>query len=122
MCAAKDFSNRDDLGNTVDMANTSTYRSGGSAYLYWFGSNIDLDSDLYLLSNMYTPELKHDDQSDYWWNYRDFPRPKDFFLQSGYKGKISKGMTFTARFYLVERTLWQLLFDRVDDWFNPNLS
>lgn len=98
MCAAKDFSNRDDLGNTVDMANTSTYRSGGSAYLYWFGSNIDLDSDLYLLSNMYTPELKHDDQSDYWWNYRDFPRPKDFFLQSGYKGKISYPTSQTYSF------------------------
>ena len=48
---------------------------------------------------------------------------KDFLqLKNGYKGKISKGMTFTARFHLVERTLWQLLFDRVDDWFNPNLS
>lgn len=48
---------------------------------------------------------------------------KDYLqLKNGYKGKISKGMTLTARFYLVERTLWQLLFDKVDDWFNPNLS
>ena len=42
-------------------------------------------------------------------------------LRNGYKGEIQKGSTFTARFYLLDRTLWQLLFDRVDDWFNPNL-
>lgn len=42
-------------------------------------------------------------------------------LKNGYKGKIQKGGTYTARFYLLDRTLWQLLFDRVDDWFNPNL-
>ena len=43
-------------------------------------------------------------------------------LKNGYKGQIGKGMTLTARFYLLDRTLWQLLFDRVDDWFNPNLK
>ena len=43
-------------------------------------------------------------------------------LKNGYKGKIGKGMTLTARFHLLDRTLWQLLFDRVDDWFNPNLK
>ena len=43
-------------------------------------------------------------------------------LKNGYKAQIGKGMTLTARFYLLDRTLWQLLFDRVDDWFNPNLK
>lgn len=43
-------------------------------------------------------------------------------LKNGYPGKIDKGMTFTARFHLVDRTLWQLLFDRVDDWFNPRIK
>ncbi|QQM25359.1 HlyD family secretion protein [Elizabethkingia sp. M8] len=48
---------------------------------------------------------------------------KDYLqLKSGYKGQIGKGMTFTARFHLIDRTLWQLLFDRVDDWFNPKLK
>ncbi len=42
-------------------------------------------------------------------------------LKNGYKGQISKGMTLTTRFHLIDRTLWQLLFDRVDDWFNPKL-
>lgn len=43
-------------------------------------------------------------------------------LKNGYKGQIGKGMTLTARFHLTERTLWQLLFDRADDWFNPKLK
>ncbi len=43
-------------------------------------------------------------------------------LKNTYKGDIEKGMTLTTRFYLLDRTLWQLLFDRIDDWFNPNLK
>lgn len=47
---------------------------------------------------------------------------KDFLqLKNGYKGNIIKGMTVSVRFYLLERTLWQLLFDNIDDWFNPKL-
>ncbi len=36
-------------------------------------------------------------------------------LKNGYKGKIEKGMTLTTRFHLIDRTLWQLLFDHVDN-------
>lgn len=43
-------------------------------------------------------------------------------LKSGFKGQIGKGMTLTARFHLLDRTLWQLLFDKLDDWFNPKLK
>lgn len=43
-------------------------------------------------------------------------------LKNGYKGKIEKGMTLTTRFHLIDRTLWQLLFDHVDNWFNPKLK
>jgi len=43
-------------------------------------------------------------------------------LKNKYKGNIEKGMTLNTRFYLTDRTLWQLLFDRIDDWFNPNLK
>ena len=42
-------------------------------------------------------------------------------LKSGYKGYLKKGMTLTGRFYLTDRTLWQLLFDKVDNWVNPKL-
>jgi membrane fusion protein, peptide pheromone/bacteriocin exporter len=47
---------------------------------------------------------------------------KDFLqLKNGYKGFLKKGMTLQARFIVTERTLWQLLYDKVDDWVNPNL-
>jgi membrane fusion protein, peptide pheromone/bacteriocin exporter len=41
-------------------------------------------------------------------------------LKNGYKGYLKKGMTLQARFMVTERTLWQLLYDKVDDWLNPN--
>lgn len=40
-------------------------------------------------------------------------------LKTGYKGILKKGLTFQARFMVTERTLWQLLFDKMDDWLNP---
>jgi membrane fusion protein, peptide pheromone/bacteriocin exporter len=48
---------------------------------------------------------------------------KDFLqLKSGYKGFLKKGMTLQARFIVSQRSLWQLLYDKVDDWVNPNLK
>jgi HlyD family secretion protein len=47
---------------------------------------------------------------------------KDFLqLNNGYKGHLKKGMTLRARFIVAHRSLWQLLFDKVDNWMNPNL-
>ncbi|SDK45380.1 HlyD family secretion protein [Pedobacter sp. ok626] len=43
-------------------------------------------------------------------------------LKNGYKGYLKKGMTFTARFTVAERSLYQLLYDKVDDWVNPNVT
>ncbi|MDR0865878.1 MAG: HlyD family secretion protein, partial [Candidatus Symbiothrix sp.] len=43
-------------------------------------------------------------------------------LKNGYQGNLKKGMTLTARFYLTDRNLWQLLFDKVDKWVNPKLK
>ena len=40
-------------------------------------------------------------------------------LKNGYSGELKKGLTLQARFVVAERTLWQLLFDRIDDWLNP---
>jgi multidrug resistance efflux pump len=47
---------------------------------------------------------------------------KDFLqLNNGYKGYLKKGMTLQARFIVTKRSLWQLLYDKVDNWMNPNL-
>lgn len=43
-------------------------------------------------------------------------------LKNGYKGYLKKGMNFTARFTVTSRSLYQLLYDKVDDWVNPNVS
>jgi membrane fusion protein, peptide pheromone/bacteriocin exporter len=40
-------------------------------------------------------------------------------LKNTYAGQLKKGLTFQARFSITERTLWQLLWDNVDDWLNP---
>ena len=42
-------------------------------------------------------------------------------LKNGYAGKVKKGMTLQARFMVTQRSLWQLLYDKVDDWVNPNV-
>lgn len=43
-------------------------------------------------------------------------------LKNGYVGRIKKGMTLQARFFVTRRTLFQLLYDKADDWLNPNMS
>jgi membrane fusion protein, peptide pheromone/bacteriocin exporter len=40
-------------------------------------------------------------------------------LKNGYKGMLKKGMSLQARFIVTERTLWQLIYDNVNDWLNP---
>ncbi|WP_396193229.1 HlyD family secretion protein [Flavobacterium sp.] len=40
-------------------------------------------------------------------------------LKSGYKTQVSKGMTLTTRYIITRRSLFDLLFDKVDDWLNP---
>ena len=41
-------------------------------------------------------------------------------LQNGYEVRLQKGMTLQARFVVIKRTLAQLVFDKVEDWLNPN--
>ena len=41
-------------------------------------------------------------------------------LKNKVTGKLIKGMTFNARFKLTERTLFELLYDKIDDWLNPS--
>ncbi len=40
-------------------------------------------------------------------------------LKNGFEGKLKKGMTLSAQFKLTERSLFDLLYDKVDDWLNP---
>ncbi|MGF1587039.1 MAG: HlyD family secretion protein [Bacteroidales bacterium] len=48
-------------------------------------------------------------------------KPEKAFLQlrNGVTSEVSKGMTFTARVMVTRRSLFELLFDKADKWFNP---
>ena len=41
-------------------------------------------------------------------------------LENGFEGRLKKGMTLQARFFVARRSLFQLLYDDVNDWLNPN--
>ncbi|EOZ99341.1 putative protein secretion protein, HlyD family [Indibacter alkaliphilus LW1] len=43
-------------------------------------------------------------------------------LSNGLEGQIKKGMTFNARFVVARRSLFQLLYDKVDNWLNPQIQ
>jgi HlyD family secretion protein len=49
-------------------------------------------------------------------------KSKELKLKSGYKTQVSKGMTLTTRYIITRRSLFDLLFDKVDDWLNPKLN
>jgi len=42
-------------------------------------------------------------------------------LKSGYRGKLKNGLTFTSRFKVTRRSLYEMLFDKADDWLNPKI-
>ncbi|WP_346236609.1 HlyD family secretion protein [Niabella insulamsoli] len=71
------------------------------------GSIINIDNDFTLIDNQ--PIFK----------VRCSFEAKQLRLKNGYTGKLKKGLTLQARFIIGERTLWQLLFDKIDDWLNP---
>lgn len=45
---------------------------------------------------------------------------KHLTLKNKFKGQLTKGLTLTSRFMIARRSLYQLLFDKVDDWLNPH--
>ncbi|GGB82260.1 HlyD family secretion protein [Dyadobacter sediminis] len=40
-------------------------------------------------------------------------------LRQGVRGYLKKGMTLRAHFIITERSLYDLLYDKADDWLNP---
>jgi membrane fusion protein, peptide pheromone/bacteriocin exporter len=42
-------------------------------------------------------------------------------LKNGSIGKMKKGMSLRARFIITQRTLFQLMYDKIDDWVNPKV-
>lgn len=42
-------------------------------------------------------------------------------LKNGYRGYLKKGMVIHSNFLVTRRTVFQLLYDKINDWLNPNL-
>jgi hypothetical protein len=47
---------------------------------------------------------------------------RPFHLKNGFSAVLKKGMSFQSRFIIGRRSLWQLMFDKLDDWLNPAAS
>jgi membrane fusion protein, peptide pheromone/bacteriocin exporter len=47
---------------------------------------------------------------------------KTLSLKNGYKAEMKKGMSLTARIIVARRSLFNLLFDKMDKWFNPYMN
>ncbi len=41
-------------------------------------------------------------------------------LKNGFEGNLKKGMTLSTQFKIAERSLFDLLYDKTDDWLNPS--
>lgn len=41
-------------------------------------------------------------------------------LKNGYTGQLKKGMAIGVNFLVTRRTIFQLVYDKLDDWLNPN--
>lgn len=48
-------------------------------------------------------------------------KSKKLILKSGYTTMVSKGMTLTTRYIVTRRSLYDLLFDKMDNWLNPKI-
>jgi membrane fusion protein, peptide pheromone/bacteriocin exporter len=47
---------------------------------------------------------------------------KTLSLKNGYSADMKKGMSMTARMLVTRRSLFNLLFDKADKWFNPYMN
>jgi len=71
------------------------------------GRIITIDNDFMLVDN--TPVYKVRCRMD----------QSKMTLPNGFHGDLKKGMRFQARFITGKRSLWQLLYDTIDDWLDP---
>lgn len=73
------------------------------------GKVIDIDKNITLQNNQAFFKVRCSLDSNY------------LKLKSGYQTKVSKGMTLTTRYIITRRSLYELLFDKIDDWLNPKI-
>ena len=72
------------------------------------GHIIDISDDMIL-----------DNSSVAYFRIRCQPEQTFLELKNGHRGNIKKGMSLNARVIVIKRSLFNLLFDKADKWFNP---
>lgn len=82
------------------------YREWGFAS----GEVIDISNEVYLLNDQPFFKVRCSLNEQY------------LALENGFKGRLKKGLTTTARFQITRRSIAQLIFDKADDWLNPKLT
>lgn len=70
---------------------------------------LDIAEDVVLMNGQYSYLVRCQLMADY------------LEMKNGVKGSLKKGMSITGRFILTQRSLFQLLFDNIDDWLNPRI-
>lgn len=70
----------------------------------------DISDDVIILNNSYYFKVRCKTNKNY------------LQLENNFKGNFKKGMTFTANFLHNRRSLYNLLFDKIDDLVNPQVS
>lgn len=103
------YINPSDIGFIMEKGNALYQIDAFNSNQWGFGTGkiLEISKDVVFLNN--TPFYKVRSSLD-----------KDkLTLKNGAIGKLKKGMTLTSRFFLTRRTAFQLLFDEVEDWFNP---
>ncbi len=74
------------------------------------GKVIDISDDAVISNNSYFFKVRCKTNKNY------------LQLDNKFKGNLKKGMTFTANFLHNRRSLYNLLFDKIDDLVNPKLN
>lgn len=72
------------------------------------GKILSIDQDFIMIDNIPSYRVKCSFETE------------SLSLPGGYEASLKKGMTFNVRFKIISRTAWELLYDKIDNWLNPN--
>lgn len=104
------YINPSDIG-LLKQSNKISFQVDAFNYNQWglaTGEIIEIGKDVELIENQ--PVFK----------VRCKMNQKYLSLKNGFRGNLKKGMTLNANFRLTERSLFDLLYDKMDDWMNPS--
>lgn len=67
-------------------------------------------------------DLIIENESSAYYKVKCKPESTFMHLKNGIKAELKKGMSFSARIVIARRSVFNLLFDKTNKWFNPYLT